>query len=43
MAAAAEEASTNVQTVAAATEELSASIQEITRQVAQSSEIAGKP
>jgi methyl-accepting chemotaxis protein len=37
---AAEEASTNVQTVAAAAEELSASILEITRQVTQSSQIA---
>ncbi|MBT3237618.1 MAG: methyl-accepting chemotaxis protein [Rhodospirillaceae bacterium] len=40
VAAAAEEASTNVQTVAAAAEELSSSISEITRQVAQSTEIA---
>ncbi len=42
VAAAAEEASTNVQTVASAAEELSSSIAEITRQVAQSSKIAGK-
>jgi len=40
VSAAAEEASTNVQTVAAATEELDSSIREITRQVAQSAEIA---
>jgi methyl-accepting chemotaxis protein len=40
VAAAAEQASANVQTVAAATEELAASIREITRQVAQSSDIA---
>ncbi len=39
---AAEEASTNVQTVAGAAEELSSSIGEITRQVAQSAKIAGK-
>jgi methyl-accepting chemotaxis protein len=42
VAAASEEASTNVQTVASATEELSSSVSEITRQVAQSSQIAGK-
>ena len=42
VAAASEEASTNVQTVASAAEELSSSISEISRQVAQSSEIAGK-
>ncbi|MCK5546499.1 MAG: hypothetical protein KAI27_03935, partial [Rhodospirillaceae bacterium] len=41
VAAAAEEASTNVQTVASAAEELSSSISEISRQVAQSTEIAG--
>ncbi len=35
------DASSNVQTVAAATEELSASISEISRQVAESSSIAG--
>ncbi|TCS63597.1 methyl-accepting chemotaxis protein [Varunaivibrio sulfuroxidans] len=40
MAAAAEEASANVQTVASAAEELTSSISEISRQVAQSSEIA---
>jgi len=39
--AAAEEASTNVQTVASAAEELSSSISEISRQVAQSTQIAG--
>ena len=42
VAAAAEEASTNVQTVASAAEELSSSITEISRQVAQSAKIAGK-
>ncbi len=42
VAAAAEEASNNVQTVAAAAEELSTSVAEITRQVAQSTKIAGK-
>ncbi|OHC76410.1 MAG: hypothetical protein A3G18_03600 [Rhodospirillales bacterium RIFCSPLOWO2_12_FULL_58_28] len=42
VAAASEEASTNVQTVAAAAEELSSSISEISRQVSQSSEIAGR-
>lgn len=41
VAAAAEEASSNVQTVAAASEELSSSISEISRQVAQSTQIAG--
>jgi len=41
VAAASEEASTNVQTVASAAEELSSSIGEISRQVAQSTEIAG--
>jgi len=40
--AAAEEASSNVQTVASAAEELFASIKEIARQVDQSSEIAGQ-
>jgi methyl-accepting chemotaxis protein len=40
VAAASEQASANVQTVAAATEELSSSIGEISRQVAQASEIA---
>ena len=40
VAAASEEASTNVQTVASATEELSASIGEITNQVAQSQYVA---
>jgi methyl-accepting chemotaxis protein len=42
VAAAAEQAATNVQTVASAAEELSASVSEITRQVAQSAKIAGK-
>jgi methyl-accepting chemotaxis protein len=42
VSAAAEEASSNVQTVASAAEELSTSVAEITRQVAQSSRIAGK-
>jgi methyl-accepting chemotaxis protein len=42
VAAAAEEASVNVQTVAVATEELAASIAEISRRVAQSADIAGK-
>jgi len=41
VAAAAEEASTNVQTVASAAEELSSSISEISRQVQQSTQIAG--
>ena len=41
VAAASEQASTNVQTVATATEELSCSIQEIGRRIAQSTEIAG--
>jgi methyl-accepting chemotaxis protein len=42
VAAAAEEASVNVQTVASAAEELAASIGEISRQVAQSARVAGK-
>jgi methyl-accepting chemotaxis protein len=42
VAAAAEEANSGVQTVAAAAEELTASIREISRQVAQSSQITGK-
>jgi len=42
VAAASEEASTNVATVAAAAEELSSSINEIRRQVSQSSDVAGK-
>lgn len=42
VAAAAEQASNNVQTVASATEELSASISEITQQVAQSSQVANR-
>ena len=42
VAAAAEEASVNVQTVASAAEELASSIGEISRQVAQSAKIAGK-
>jgi methyl-accepting chemotaxis protein len=42
VAAAAEEASTGLQTVAAAAEQLTASIGEINRQVAQSSKITGK-
>ena len=42
VAAAAEEASINVQTVASAAEELAASIGEISRQVAQSARVAGK-
>nr|WP_319388174.1 methyl-accepting chemotaxis protein [uncultured Cohaesibacter sp.] len=41
VASAAEQAAANVQTVASATEELTSSIAEISRQVAQSSEIAG--
>ena len=41
VAAAAEEASSNVQTVASAAEELSSSVSEISRQVAQSTQIAG--
>ena len=40
--AVAEQASANVQTVAAATEELSSSVSEIGRQVTQSTEIAGQ-
>jgi methyl-accepting chemotaxis protein len=42
VAAATEEASSNVQTVSAAAEELTSSISEISRQVAQSADIAGK-
>jgi methyl-accepting chemotaxis protein len=42
VASVSEEASTNVQTVAAATEQLSASINEISRQVAESTNIAGE-
>jgi methyl-accepting chemotaxis protein len=42
VATASEQTSTNVQTVASATEELSSSIAEIGRQVAQSTEIAGR-
>ncbi|MEE8393807.1 MAG: nitrate- and nitrite sensing domain-containing protein [Rhodospirillales bacterium] len=42
VAAAAEQASTNVQTVASAAEELSSSITEISRQVSQSADIASK-
>lgn len=42
VAAAAEEATTNVQTVASATEELAASLQEVSQQVAHSSGIADK-
>ncbi len=42
VAAASEQASTNVQTVASAAEELSSSIAEISRQVAESTKIAGK-
>ena len=42
VAAASEEASTNVQTVASAAEELSSSIAEISRQVTESSRIAGQ-
>jgi methyl-accepting chemotaxis protein len=42
VAAVAEQASVNVQTVAAATEELSSSVSEIGRQVTQSTEIAGQ-
>ena len=41
VAAASEEASTNVQAVAASTEELASSIKEISRQVAESTRIAG--
>ncbi len=41
VASAAEQAAANVQTVASATEELTSSIAEISRQVSQSSEIAG--
>ncbi len=42
VAAAAEEASGNVRTVASAAEELSSSVTEISRQIAQSAEIAGR-
>jgi methyl-accepting chemotaxis protein len=42
VAAASDQASTNVQTVASAAEELSSSIVEISRQVSQSAQIAGK-
>jgi methyl-accepting chemotaxis protein len=42
VAAASEQTSVNVQTVATATEELATSIQEIGQQVAHSAEIAGK-
>jgi methyl-accepting chemotaxis protein len=42
VASASDQASVNVQTVASAAEQLSASISEISRQVVQSSEIAGK-
>jgi methyl-accepting chemotaxis protein len=42
VAAASEQASTNVQTVASAAEELSASISEISRQVSESTRIAGQ-
>jgi methyl-accepting chemotaxis protein len=42
VAAAAEQASANVQTVASAAEELASSIAEISRQVAQSTQIAGR-
>jgi methyl-accepting chemotaxis protein len=42
VAAAAEQATANVQTVATATEQLSSSVTEISRQVAQSSKIAGE-
>lgn len=42
VAAASEEATTNVQTVASATEELSASLKEVSTRVAHSSSIAGK-
>jgi methyl-accepting chemotaxis protein len=42
VAAASEEASTNVQSVASATEELSSSITEISRQVQESSRVAGE-
>jgi len=42
VAAASEEASTNVQTVASAAEEMSSSVDEIRRQVGQSTEIAGR-
>jgi methyl-accepting chemotaxis protein len=42
VATAAEEASANVQTVAAATEELSSSVSEISRQVTESTRIAGR-
>ncbi|MDZ4741612.1 MAG: MCP four helix bundle domain-containing protein [Alphaproteobacteria bacterium] len=42
VAAASEEASTNVQTVASAAEELTASVREISRQVAEAAEVAGQ-
>ena len=42
VAGASEQASANVQTVAAATEELASSVSEISRQVVQSTEIAGR-
>ncbi|MDH3232366.1 MAG: HAMP domain-containing protein, partial [Alphaproteobacteria bacterium] len=42
VAAASEQATTNVQTVAAAAEEMSNSVSEISRQVARSTEIAGR-
>ena len=42
VASAAEQATTNVQTVASAAEELSSSVAEISRQVAQSTQIAGR-
>ena len=42
VAAVAEQASANVQTVAAATEQLSSSVSEISRQVTQSTEVAGQ-
>ena len=42
VAAAAEEASSNVRTVASAAEELSSSVQEVGRQVASSTDVAGK-
>jgi len=42
VAAASEEATTNVQTVSAATEELSASIKEITKQVSESTRVVGE-
>jgi methyl-accepting chemotaxis protein len=43
VAGAAEEASSNVRTVAAAADELSASVREIGRQVASSTDVAGRP